>query len=66
MRWMPLLRSLVLRTVKPPLSLETTSEPATASKLSANAKPTSCSGSAGPNWAVIATGTPSSPRAFTK
>ncbi len=54
MRWMPLSRSLVLRTVKPPLWSATTSEPATASKLSANAKPTSWSGSAGPNWAVIA------------
>ena len=56
----------MLRTVKPPLSLATTSEPATASKVSAKAKPTSWSGSAGPNCAVIATGMPSRPRAFTK
>jgi hypothetical protein len=66
MRWIPLARSLVLRTTKPPLSLAATSEPATASNVSAKAKPTSCSGSAGPNCAVIATGTPSRPRAFTK
>ena len=56
----------MLRTVKPPLSLATTSAPATASQLSAKAKPTSWSGSAGPNWAVISIGMPSRPRAFRK
>jgi hypothetical protein len=63
---MPLLRSLVLRTTNPPLSVETSSEPATASYVSANAKPTSCSGSAGPNCAVIPAGMPSRPRVFRK
>ncbi len=56
----------MLRTVKPPLSLATTSDPPTASQDSVMAKPMSWSGNAGPNWAVIASGMPSRPRAFRK
>ena len=66
MRWKPAERSLVSRMVNPPLSEASTSAPSASQKSSVSAKPTSISGRAAPNCAVISNGMPLRPSAFTK